>query len=80
MKKTLKVVAYILIILAIIGYVWGGGSSSELKEGEISCQECGKPFKEGTGWNALGYNQIGKPDHELSHYCSQICAMDNVTK
>jgi len=75
----LKTVATLLISGLFLLFVIGSGEE-KLKDGETFCQECGKHFKIGTGWNADGYNQIGQPDNEYSHFCSDVCASKNVHK
>ena len=78
-KDFFKSTISIMIIGLFLFFAFGSGKE-ELKEGETTCQECGKHFKIGTGWNADGYNQIGKPDNEYSCFCSDVCASKNVHK
>lgn len=72
-KKALKLILYLVIVVVLIIAYNKGKESTEFKEGETYCEECGKHFKAGTGWYAIG-NQIGTPDNEVSHFCSDLCA------
>ena len=79
-KDFFKIVTSIAIIGMFLIFAFGSGKESELKEDETYCQECGKHFKIGTGWNTHGDNQYGQPDDEISHFCSKECAYEDVIK
>lgn len=78
-KIFLKTVAALIVSVLFVLLVFSCGEE-KLKEGETFCQECGKHFKIGTGYNTDGYNQYGPPDNEYSHFCSPECAYKDVQK